>query len=1567
MAAVQGLSAAAAPSAGGAVDILGYELAANQDTPELCFRLSQTIVRQADTPLESFVAAEPAARLSARPRNNVLCLTGFSFGVTYGVTLKTGLPGVSGVLGKDAQFHIQIPDRPPELGFVSQTDGILPRLGGEGLPIRSVNVPAIDIAIFRISDRDMPLRARPVLTGDMVAAFAPASGEAVWRGAIEPKGGVNQDAVSFLPVDKTLGPLKPGVYVAAAWPADVPAVPGKQTLPTEYFIVSDLGLTAYRGGDGMLVSARSLSTAAALEGIDIAVVAADNRELARARTDENGVARFEGDPLRGVNGEQPKAVYAYGPSGEFDALSIDASADGAEFAEPGNVKAVIETDRARYRAGDVVGVSAWTQRASDAPAAKPPLTVNLYRPNGALFESRVLEDRGAGGYRFDFTLPPVLAEGRWRVEALTRGEPGPAGSAQFDVAGPDTDPATIALSADAAVLDPAQPGTVEIQTQYGDGLAGAIEPGEAMVSIAPAVNPFPAFPGFSFGLTDETDPAIDLGATRFTTDQTGKAAIPLKFGPLPNATRPLDARIRVRALDPGGRFIEQEIEVPIANRTLFIGVKPGGAGNFPEGQAAHFETVALTRDGARQEKPGAGWEILRRDFTPSWSWDGTRFAYRASVKDTHVAGGVVDIPADSAGMIDQNLPAGRYRIEVFDPKGEANSSAYFSVGWAPSEAGIAADPITLTPAKPFFVPGDGEDIFVKPPYDSDVTLVASDSDIGAATVQHVTAQGATLHIDTPRGARTGLRLLASAVAPSVPAAPGLPRRAIGSAELSADPGANRLDVKLDLPQKAAPGELLTVPVTVTGGGDEPVFLEIIVNDSKSEADSDDESAPSLTIEASPPSPTIFDVYGRVITPSGLSAGNASLVSAASSPVPAAASDNRDAAIASGASAISGVSASSGIVAVGKNGKADVSVATPDFTGALSVRAIAWSSSKVGRAHGELRVQNPLSAELRLPPALVQDDRAELTLALRNMDGPRGEYRIKLTADGAITLQDDADIVLNLAEHEQRFQPVTVIGRAPGPGNLTIAVSGPNGIAFERRLTTHVGSGVPAVTRNAELTLKPGATWTLEPGLTAGLRPETVSVSSTASAASDFDLPGLARELGEADYQSAERIVDQAAPRLTTGAANEPSHTDGEAAEDLAAAVGRLFDLQSADGGFTQWGSGASDPWLSAYAAEFITRARNAGAAVPDAPFARALDYLARLGALEPVPLSAAPASPAAMESAGYAAKVLAMNKRIDLSRLRYFSDRVMPIVHAPATAAFLAASFAAAGDKQAAAELFAQAQALQGGATAPDGFGSDLRDHAMLAALMAESGAVAQPSVQTAFARVVSDAAARRQFSAQEAAWIYRAQSAQTGETGGVNLKLGDKAVQQAGTVRVAGKPGEPPPPIRNLADAPLHLALTISGAPAAGESRDQSGYEAQRAFYDTTGKPIDPIALKLNDLVVVVLSGRYSGSGEGRPVIIDQLPAGWDMEAASIVDPAARYPWLKDLSGTASAELRDGAYIAAPVLSGERHEFKIAYVVRAAVRGQFAMPGTIVEDMVQPGLSTRIAGGRTKIEAPAL
>jgi uncharacterized protein YfaS (alpha-2-macroglobulin family) len=1543
------------------VEVLRYDLAANQDTPELCFVLSQSVARRPATPLESFITTDPAISLSATPRNDRLCLTGFNFGNDYTISLKAGLPGIAGQLAKDSQFRVDIPNRPPELGFAAPDNIVLPRLGTQGLPIRSVNVPKIDVRILRIADDNLLLEgARQPLTAEAAAAFVPAHGEQIWQGTVEPKGGQNQDTVTMLAIDVTVGPLKPGLYVATAWPTGSPAT--GQTLPTQYFAVSDLGLSVYRGASSLLVAARSLATAAAAPGIDIALVAFNNRELGRTRTDGNGFARFDAAALQARDGNRPLAIRAYGPAGEFAALRLGdvASLEGRQSRSD---VALIHLDRSVYRPGETVSILALLRTDQDAAIPKHAVTMDVVRPNGAIFWSRTLSDQGAGSYNVSVAIPSTGSGGTWRVEARREGDTKPIGDARFDVDIAARPRVNVSLNADVAVIDPAQAATIAVQTQTPEGMQARDTPGELRVTISAATSPLPAFPGFSFGAVDEAVAPLQLDPIRLSTDGAGKASVPLKIAIPAKATKPLEAVITARIFDAGGRAIERTIAVPVADHSLILGVRPAADAIFPAGQNAHFDIIAVSPDGARQEKSGAGWEILRQDWKPSWSLDGHRFTYRPAVKDTHIAGGQVDVPADAPAMLDvPNLAPGRYRIEVFDPNGEAISSARFMVGWAVRNGGDPADPVAIKPAKPNYAPGDGLDVFVKPPFESDIVLASADPEIRDAAVQHVPAAGATMHLTLPRDAGIATQFLATAVAPPDSAAPGLTRRAFGEVLLPAAPAPHSLDVKLDLPATVVPQRTLSIPVSAANAGDDPVYVRVALIDERTDDDGPVADSPLDPLIARQTSMvTAIDNYAGVITPTGLSSGS---MQDAQPPVAQRDMDRQE-------TAQPPLTLYSGIVVLDKSGKGTVPITLPDYAGKVGVKAQAWSASRSGQAEAELAIRYPLNASLPLPAFLAADDHADLTLTLDNMDGPRGEYRIKIHAEGAVTVQDETEAVVNLAEHEQRTQAVAAQAHGPGDATITVSVKGPEGIAFDRRLTLKVRPGAPGITRHSVAILKPGATLTLDPALTANMRPESTVFSAAIGAGNELDLAGIAQELVASKPDYTEDIVAMATPYLAPdpmlpalGLGGAPPN------EQLSRAAASLAAYQGGDGGFSHFAAGKSDTWLTAQVTDFLERAKARGAAISDIVLVQALDYLALHAEPAIDPAHDAPGSPPtysqqALATAAYANQALAANGRLNLFQLRYFSDRFLSRMRSPAGAAFVAAAFADLGDKPSAAAAFARAAALPMDALPADIVGSDLRDQALLNAVMAESGVAAQPSIAAVAAKTASIAAAHRQFNVQEASWIFRAGIAQTLPEAKFKLKLGDKTVEQS-TVLALPVANQPPPAVKNLGDTPLHIALTVSGSPVPGEAKDQAGYEVQRWFFDTSGKAIDPATLHQGDLMVVVLTGRFIGQGEAHPVLSDPLPAGWTIEAAEIADPANRYPWLKDLSGADTVAATDGLYTATPHLTGDRHEFRLAYVALAAVRGQFNLPGTLVEDRIQPGWSARGASGKTKVDPPS-
>lgn len=83
------------------------------------------------------------------------CVEGLKHGERYTINLRAGLPStVKEALPKAAEFNIYVRDRKPFVRFTSRAYA-LPRTGQRGIPLVSVNTPAVAVNIFRIGDRNL--------------------------------------------------------------------------------------------------------------------------------------------------------------------------------------------------------------------------------------------------------------------------------------------------------------------------------------------------------------------------------------------------------------------------------------------------------------------------------------------------------------------------------------------------------------------------------------------------------------------------------------------------------------------------------------------------------------------------------------------------------------------------------------------------------------------------------------------------------------------------------------------------------------------------------------------------------------------------------------------------------------------------------------------------------------------------------------------------------------------------------------------------------------------------------------------------------------------------------------------------------------------------------------------------------------------------------------------------------------------------------------------------------------------------------------------------------------------
>src|SRR5262249_48097517 len=251
-------------------------------------------------------------------------------------------------------------------------------------------------------------------------------------------------------------------------------------------------------------------------------------------------------------------------------------------------------------------------------------------------------------------------------------------------------------------------------------------------------------------------------------------------------------------------------------------------------------------------------------------------------------------------------------------------------------------------------------------------------------------------------------------------------------------------------------------------------------------------------------------------------------------------------------------------------------------------------------------------------------------------------------------------------------------------------------------------------------------------------------------------------------------------------------------------------------------------------------------------------------------------------------------------------------------------------------------------------YGSDLRDTAAVLAFAAGAKETA-PRLTAIMDRIAELFAHANRTSTQEQAWLLMAAEAAARATGGtMTIAEGNAAPQTRHEplyLRRVLASAAPAATIANRGTGPAWRTVSITGVPKSDLPAESKGYTVSRAIYRPDGSPADLKKMRQTDLFVVVIKGKRTGAtGAAQTLVVDLLPAGFEIENASLGgQSSSNYDWLKNLTSTSYTEQRDDRYIAALDLSQASGEFTLAYVVRAVTPGEFAYPALVVEDMYEP------------------
>jgi uncharacterized protein YfaS (alpha-2-macroglobulin family) len=1547
-----------------AVDYVAYTVAAEQNLPRVCLGFSVALGRAQPGDLSPYVRVEPAADVALASRGSDLCLTGLAHGADYLITLKAGLPAADGTrLAADVPVSLRIPDRQPRLAFRSK-GYVLPLHGQGGIPLTSVNVERAALRVLRIGERNLVQQLADGMLGAQLDLWAreridAQSGQQLFQGAVELASERNREVETALPVAELVGPLQAGLYIAVAEP--VGAAPEDwDARATQWFTVSDLGITTFSGDAGLTAIVRSLASAEPVAGATLTLLARNNEKLGVLSTDAAGRASFDAGLLRGSGGDAARALVA--EAGAGDLTFVDLGGPQLDLADrglegrtpPGALDAFVYTDRGIYRPGETVHVTVLLRDDQARAVSGLPLSVRLLRPDMEETERVVLRPDRQGGDSLSIPLAVGAFTGQWTLRVAAGERSAAIGEAAFLVEDFVPPRLEVGLRTDSRRATAEQPLPLEIDARWLYGAPASQLDGEAEMVVEAAPDPFPGLPGYRFGLVQEPFASERAGPVPFRTDVEGRASVMLALDRAIDATQPLQAVLRARVFDVDGRPVAGEIAVPMTASPWFVGIRPEFDGSAAENGEAGFALVAVAPDGTSRGGARLGWELVREQVDYVWFQRYGQWDYEVVVTDERQDAGEI-VLADGHGRLAVPVQSGRYRIELFDPASGVASSHRFTAGWwesaeisdRPDDVEVRLEPATAS--------GSAR-AFVRPPFDARVLLVQADGAVRRIEERQIGREGAFVDLAGWQVGVGGSYLLATAFAPTGAVNPRLPARAVGAAWLPGALTERSLRLVIEAPPSARPGDRLEAVLRVTGArADAPAFVTLAAVD---------DGILQLTGFTAPDPVGFFlgkrrlgvelrDLYGRLIDPGGR---RGRIVSGG---------DARMRLQLTGNDLVGrrSVALFSGPVRLGADGAAHIGFDLPDFNGRLKLMAVAWDDLAVGGAATTVAVRPPLVADLTLPRFLAPGDQARLRLRLTNLQAPAGDYSVGLTASGPLALTPATAAVTGLAVGATGEAVVELTAQgAVGPGAIELAVAGPDGFALSRRFELGVRADRPYVTRRQVAMLEPGQSLTLDAALAAGWLPGTAAMALTLSAAPALDVAGLAADLRRYPYACTEQIVSRATVGLLASALGLSSDPTGADDAAVQSALRRLSNLQAARGYFSAWSAmGPEDLWLSAYAADFLLEARDAGRPVAGARLDAALTWLAQA-------FARAEDGPTARAGAAYAAAVLARAERLDLSSLRYFAERSAGKLPSDLARAQLAGAFAALGDRPRAMALVGELGGERaGGADAPADFGTPLRDDAAVLAVAAGAALLPPDGLADRVLRLTQRLAAARWLSTQEQAWTLRAAAALAGSGGelhvavdGVDRRATSGAVELVRRLTAAAAPLH----VRNLGASPIYRSLALTGIPGEPPAAEAHGFALSRRLLTPEGAAVDPQAVRQNDQLVVLIEGRAVEPGPHRTLVVDLLPAGLEVENIRLAGTPSveRLGWLGELTTPVRLEQRDDRWVAALDLSEDRPAFRLAYFARAVTPGQFVLPGSQVEDMYRPELMARTDSGRLLI-----
>lgn len=1517
---------------------------------------------------------------------------------TYRVQVSGRLTDALGrMLNQDRTEEIKTRSLPPTATFASR-GSVLPSGLKKGLPVDSINVAEVDIDFHRIPDNKIP---------EFLSKYGVAGGRSTWElsrndwdenqlhrflnlaysGRFSLKTEKNTRVRSLLPLEDIKELRQTGLYLAV--------MKGAGSYPEQYqttpFVISNLGLQVRLYSDHMQVIASTLADAGSVKGAKISLYDHQGAVLDQAETDKQGLARLK---------TYPDAVLLVATQGEDTAL-VDLKAPSLDLSEfkqgerRGQAQEIfIYGPRDIYRPGETLDLSMLLRDPDGQYQASLPLKLKLERPDGSLMELPDLTGDSLGYYHLLQDIPSDAALGSWKLRA-SLAQTSVEHQYKFRVEQFLPERLSLTLTAGAEVpkiQNREAPLRFDIEGRYLYGAVANANRFSTRVSVQSERSPFETLPGFEFGDLQETT-SQEFDAIEQQLSAQGRFAFE-SDSQWVNVQSPVQIQVEVSLFDDGGRPVSRHFRQSVWPADTSIGIRPASfkADSRVNAQSnVEFEVIKANRQG---ELLAGNIEVklIQEAKNPYWSYsDNSGWELMFNEKAYPVLQQELSLQAGQKTTLSLPVEWGQYRVDLRDPATNQLTSFRFTAGedwWYDSnnseteQAAPRPDQIQIQLDKAQYREGDTANVKLTPPFDSEALISVEADGILWSSRQSLSKSGTEVEI--PIGAdwhRHDLYISAIALKPGEAGAKPGPNRAFGLLHLPLDREARKLALKIDAPTQAEPGQSYQVKLRLSqppaAGQEIAVTLAAVDAGVLSLTHFKTPDAHQWLFEPRRYGADIKDLYHRLISNGNdpwaklRFGGDAALDLSGKQP-------DEDVEI---------LSLFKGPVRFNAQGEAEIPLELPDFNGKMRLMALAFSKDQYGWAEQEVTIAAPIVAELSQPRFLAGGDQSQLSLAVQNLTTEAQTLTLNLTASYPLKLNSSPQQLQLQPQQKQVLQFPISAAILLGKGEIELSLNGiklPNQTqtsSLTRQWTLGVRPAWPAQTRQQFIALEAGQSLSLTAEMLAGLAPSSLQGRLSIQTTPPLNLATHLHELLTYPYGCLEQTTSAAYPialgdpeRMRALGLDAEIIGSAERKERLQQAFTRLSNLQKSNGSYGLWnGNSDEEHWLTAYVADFLLNARDAGFDVPATLLERNLkrleDYLRTEGVQPEERWSNAPEH-YRLAYRAYAGYVLARVNRARLGDLRTLFDKYANDDKTGLPLTQLGLALIRQGDNQRGDQALQQATALRAKAWQQryhwySDYGSSVRDEAQILALLASnqrlpadfSQRLLQLSERIRQDHYLSTQERNSLFmlglalpNAQTQSWqasLHQADgSTQTLQGGNLNQKL------TPDQLKAGLKLDYPQGPM-------LFAQLSVNGYPQRPmPETSHPKLSLERYFYRQNGQALTSNRIASGDLVLVEV--RLSNYWQRLPdlMLVELLPAGFELENQNM-DNSIKFDNIQ-IDGEKVSEIlakspfkhrefRFDRYIETYDLDPSIRQQRSFYLMRAVTPGSYQLPTAKVEDMYHP------------------